>query len=95
MITNNKKALADFKESHPDAEKSIDAWQAEATRAEWQTPNQLKEQYGNASIMKNRNVIFNINGNRYRLWVQISYKLGIILVKAVGTHKEYNSWEIR
>jgi|GEM_PF-7118960 len=42
MIINNKKALADFKESHPDAEKSIDAWLAEAASAEWQTPNQLK-----------------------------------------------------
>ena len=95
MTINNIKALADFKESHPNAEKSIDAWQSEVARAEWQTPNQLKDQYGNASILKSRNVVFNIGGNRYRLWAQISYKLGIVFVKAIGTHEEYNGWKIR
>jgi len=95
MKITNKKALNDFKQSHPDGEKSLNGWQSEADLAEWQTPNELKQQYGSASILKNRNVVFNISGNRYRLWVQISYKLQVIFVKAIGTHEEYNSWEIR
>lgn len=95
MKINNKKVLNNFKEFHPDAEKSLNAWQAEAALAEWQTPNELKQKYGNASVLKNRNVVFNICGNKYRLWVQISYQFGVIFVKAIGTHKEYDNWEIR
>lgn len=95
MKINNKKALNTFKESYPDAKQSVDAWQAEVARAEWQTPNELKLQFGSASILKNRNVVFNIRGNKYRLWVQISYKVGVIFVKKIGTHDEYNGWEIR
>jgi len=45
--------------------------------------------------MKDRKVVFNISGNKYRLLVQISYKLGIVYVKAIGTHKEYDGWEMR
>ena len=95
MKINNKKAIADFKVSHPDAEKQINAWQALVASVEWRTPHELKQQYGTASILKNRNVVFNICGNKYRLWVQISYQAGVVFVKAVGTHEEYNGWEIR
>lgn len=91
----NKKALKDFKASHPDAATQIDSWQNEATSATWATPNELKQQYGNASVMKSGNVVFNICGNKYRLWVKITFKSGVILVKIAGTHKEYNSWDIR
>lgn len=95
MRINNKKALSDFKESHPDADKHLNAWEAEAQRAEWKTPNELTQQFGNASIMKASNVVFNICGNKYRLWVKIAYNLGVIFVKAIGTHKEYDKWDIR
>ena len=95
MRINNKKALNAFKLSHPDAEIHINAWQAEVGRAQWQTPNELKEQYGNASILKDRKVVFNIRGSKYRLLVQISYKSGVVFVLNIGTHKEYNDWDTR
>jgi mRNA interferase HigB len=95
MKITNKKALSDFKASHPDAATQVDAWQAEAARATWATPNELKQQYGNASILKGSNVVFNICGNKYRLWVKIAFKSCIVFVKAIGTHKEYDSWDIR
>lgn len=95
MNIANKKALNDFKESHPDAAAQINSWREEVKKAQWQTPNELKAQYGNASILKNRNVVFNICGNKYRLWVQISYQSKLVFVKKWGTHKEYNSWDIR
>jgi mRNA interferase HigB len=94
MNINNMKALDEFKKKHPDATSFIDAWKAEVDEARWTTPHELKEKYGNASVMGNRNVVFNICGNKYRLWVQISYQFGIVFVKAVGTHKEYDNWKI-
>ena len=95
MKITNKKKLSDFKEAHPDAVSQVDSWLAEAKKAMWKTPNELTQQYGSASIMKAGNVVFNICGNKYRLWVKIAYNLGIIFVKAIDTHKEYDKWDIR
>jgi mRNA interferase HigB len=35
-------------------------------------------------------VVFNIKGNRYRLIVAIRYDLGIIFIRFIGTHAEYD-----
>ena len=39
-------------------------------------------------------VIFNIRGNRYRLVVAISYAYGIIYVRFVGSHAEYDRIDV-
>ena len=44
-----------------------------------------------ASVLKNRRVVFNITGNDYRLIVAVAYKLQIVYVKFVGTHKAYDA----
>lgn len=95
MKINNKKALNDFKESHTDAAIHINSWQAEVGRAEWKTPNEITQQYGNASILKDRKVVFNIRGNKYRLLVQISYQSGVIFVKDIVPHEVYDEWNLR
>ncbi|HEY4963918.1 MAG TPA: type II toxin-antitoxin system HigB family toxin [Candidatus Saccharimonadales bacterium] len=94
MKLNNKKALHDFKDSHQDAKGQINSWEAEVDVAKWKTPNELKQRYPKASILKNRNVIFDFCRNKYRLWVTISYQNGIVLVRKIGTHKEYDKWKI-
>jgi len=48
----------------------------------------VKEQFGNASIVGNNRVVFNIHGNSYRLVVKVEYQLGIVFVRFVGTHAE-------
>jgi mRNA interferase HigB len=35
--------------------------------------------------------VFNIRGNDYRLVVAIAYKLQIVYVKFVGTHRAYDA----
>jgi mRNA interferase HigB len=84
-------ALRDFWQRYPDAEQPLKAWYEEATRAAWTQPADIKAQYRSASILKNRRVVFNIKGNDYRLVVAISYKLQIVFVKFVGTHKAYDA----
>ena len=82
--------LRDFWKLHPDAEQPLKAWFEEVTEASWTQPSDIKAQYGNASILKNRRVVFNIKGNDYRLIVAIAYRLQVVYVKFVGTHKEYD-----
>jgi mRNA interferase HigB len=80
-----------FWERYPDAEQPLKAWYEEATSATWSQPADIKAQYRSASVLKNRRVVFNIKGNDYRLIVAIAYKLQIVYVKFVGTHKEYDA----
>ncbi|MEY4711873.1 MAG: hypothetical protein RIS88_1323 [Pseudomonadota bacterium] len=82
--------LRSFWEKHPDAEQPLKAWYEEAVTATWSQPADIKATYRNASVLKNRWVVFNIKGNDYRLIVAVAYKLQIVYVKFVGTHKEYN-----
>jgi len=84
------KHLKEFWERYPDAEQSLKAWLDEAKNATWETSHDIKARYANASILKDRRVIFNIKGNDYRLVVAVAYRFGAIYVKFIGTHKEYD-----
>ncbi|WP_288093862.1 type II toxin-antitoxin system HigB family toxin [Thiomonas sp.] len=83
--------LRAFWARYPDAEQPLKAWYEEATSARWTQPADIKAQYRSAGVLKNRRVVFNIKGNDYRLIVAIAYKLQIVYVKFVGTHKEYDA----
>ncbi len=85
-----KRTLREYWDQHPETEQALKAWNAEAEKASWQTPNDVKAQYGNASVLKDSRVVFNICGNEHRLIVKINYVAGIIYVKFMGTHAEYD-----
>lgn len=82
--------LTAFGKRFPDAKAQLDVWWAEAKRAEWKTPADIKAQFGNASILKGGRVIFNICGNKYRLIVKFEYEKGIGFVRFLGNHKDYD-----
>ena len=86
----SRKALREFWERHPDAQQALQAWYADAKFASWRTPADIKRVYRNASIVANNRVVFNIKGNRYRLIVAINYEYGIVYIRFVGTHEEYD-----
>jgi mRNA interferase HigB len=83
--------LRAFWERFPDAEQPLKAWYEEAKSAAWTQPAEIKTQYRSASVLKNRHVVFKIKGDDYRLIVAVAYKLQIVYVKFVGTHKEYDA----
>jgi mRNA interferase HigB len=91
MIVISKRTLREFWERFPDSEDTLKTWYAETEKASWLNPAEIKDKYGNASILKDSRVVFNICGNKYRLIVKISYKNGVVLIRFVGTHKEYDA----
>ncbi|AZA80372.1 type II toxin-antitoxin system HigB family toxin (plasmid) [Chryseobacterium sp. G0186] len=84
------KTLKSFIEDFPRSEQPLLAWYDECLNAEWNNPNELKAQYGNASILSDKRVVFNIHGNTYRLIVDIEYRLKIVFIVWFGAHKEYD-----
>lgn len=73
-----------------DAQGALEAWYEAAKLAEWASPADVKEQFGNASIVGNNRVVFNIKGNDYRLIVAIAYRMKWVYIKFVGTHAQYD-----
>ncbi len=85
------KRISDYEAIHPTAKGELRAWYAEARKATWRTPADVKRQYRHASILKSGRVVFNICGNKHRMIVWINYELGIVYIKFIGTHSEYDS----
>jgi mRNA interferase HigB len=75
---------------HPDAKTQLQAWYALASRAQWKSPSDIKSAYRNASFLANNRIVFNIKGNDYRLVVLVRYDKGLLFVKFVGTHSQYD-----
>ncbi len=90
MRVISRRPLNDLAKRCPDAKIELDAWFHEAEAAHWANPAEVKEKYGNASILKGGRVVFNICGNKYRLVVKINYSYAIVFVRFAGTHREYD-----
>ena len=76
--------------AYGDAQGPLESWYEEALRATWTSPQAVKDLYGNASICGNNRVVFNIGGHKYRLVVEMQYRAGIVWVKFIGTHAQYD-----
>lgn len=85
-----KRTLRDFWEKHADSEQQLKAWYHEAEQANWKSPNDIKKGYPSASILEDNRMVFNIKGNNYRLIVRINYNYGIVWIRFIGTHAEYD-----
>jgi len=86
----SRKTLRDFWEKHPDARQSLQAWFADVKHADWKKPSDIKNVYRNASFLSNNRVVFNIKGNNYRVIVVVQYNYGVVYIRFIGTHKEYD-----
>ena len=84
------KTLRDYWEKFSKVEHALLSWYEEAEEANWSSPNELKAQYRNASIISDRRVVFNIHGNSFRLIVDIEYWLKIVFVVWFSTHSQYD-----
>ncbi len=80
---------------YADAAEPLRVWYAEASRATWASPNDVKTHFGNASIVGNSRVVFNIKGNEYRLIVAIDYAFHVVYVRFIGTHQQYDLVDAR
>jgi mRNA interferase HigB len=63
-------------------------------KSNWRTPRDIKDQLESASICGNNRVVFNVGGNKSRLVVEVRYQAGIVRVKFVGTHAQYDRIDV-
>jgi mRNA interferase HigB len=79
---------------HADTREPLRAWYAAAEKAQWKSPADVNAQYGNAGLVCNARVHFNIGGNKYRLVVAFAYCLQVSYVKFIGRHAEYDKVDV-
>ena len=82
--------LREFWKRHPQAEIPLRAWHALASRADWKNPADVKRAYASASFLQDNRVVFNIKGNDFRLVVAVHYNRGMMYIRFVGTHADYD-----
>ena len=85
-----KSTLKEFWKKHADSEQYLKTWFDTAIKADWRSPNDVKNTYVNASVLKAGKIVFNIKGNSYRLLVKINYEKQWIFIRFIGTHSEYD-----
>ncbi|HEX8577870.1 MAG TPA: type II toxin-antitoxin system HigB family toxin [Flavobacterium sp.] len=85
-----KKTILFYTEKYPIARTQLLIWYNEFTKQDFHNFNELKQIYGNASIVNNQRVVFNIKGNDFRLVVSINFLQTACYVIWFGTHKEYD-----
>jgi mRNA interferase HigB len=90
MRVFSRSTLREYSERNPDAEQALDAWYRDARRATWKSPSDIRNQDPTASIIAKDRVVFDIRGNRYRLVVHVRYGEGLVFVRFIGTHQEYD-----
>lgn len=86
-----RRTLREFWEREPKAEIPLRTWYSITNKAIWMGPQDVKAQFGTTvDFVGDNRVIFDIGGNKYRLIVHFAYAYGRVLIKFVGTHKEYD-----
>jgi len=89
-----RKTVQEFISRHPESKDSLEAWCAEAKRADWTSPQAVTDRYAKASIVGNNRVVFNICGNQFRLVCAVHYGAKILWIKFLGTHRDYDKIDV-
>lgn len=73
---------------------ALDAWFDEAKKARWKSTVDVKRSYATASIVTAERIVFNVKGNAYRLVVAVDFEKGIVWIKWIGSHSDYDRIDV-
>ena len=73
---------------------ALDAWFWEVSRASWRSAAEVKSLYRTASVVTSERIVFNIKCNDYRLVAAIDFEKGIVWIKWIGSHADYDRVDV-
>ncbi len=73
----------------------LNEWYHFCAKKNWSSPQDVKNTFRHASFIGNNRVVFNIKGNAYRIVCAMDYPRQVMYIKFVGTHKEYDSIDVK
>lgn len=89
MHVISQKTLRAFWTKHPQAKNPLQAWFTRTKKAEWDSSEDVKADFGSADQV-GRLTVFDIGGNKYRLIAHIHFNRGKVYVRNVLTHADYD-----
>lgn len=90
----NRNTINQYAKKYPLAKNQLLTWYNEFSKADFNNFNELKDVYGNASIVSNQRVVFNIKGNDFRLVISINFRRKAGYTIWFGTHTEYDKIDV-
>ena len=85
--------IREFIEREPRSCEVMWRWADAVESSNWRHPGDLKATFAAASFVGDLTV-FNVGGNNYRIVAFVHFRKQIVYVKRIGTHKEYDKWEL-
>ena len=80
--------LREFADTHAERREDLDTWYHLMKRTQYLTPHELKRDFPDVSFLGDGVTIFNIGS--CRLETHIRYDIGIVFIRSIGTHAEYD-----
>lgn len=90
MIIANKELLDAFVQKHSQSAGPLNNWVEKVKKAIWHNHTELKKMFPSADYVKNGRYVFYIGGNNYRIVAVVIFVGGVINIRFVGTHSEYD-----
>lgn len=91
MVVLFLKKLNSFGKAHANARKHLAAWKTIVENATWKKKQDVLVDFPHAKMLKNNRARFEIVHNTYRIIAQIDYQEGIVEIRFIGTHNEYDA----
>ena len=87
----DKELIDKFTDKHTDASSAFQCcWIDIVEDAEWKSHAELKMSFPSADYVGNNRYVFNIRGNNYRMVVVVVFIAGMLKIRFLGTHAEYD-----
>lgn len=90
MIIVNSRLLDVFAWKHAETRKSLATWKKTTEIAIWKNRKDVLISFPNARMLANNRARFEIVHNKYRLIAEVIYDAGLVSVRFIGTHHEYD-----
>jgi mRNA interferase HigB len=86
----NKIEIEQYMIKHAITRSALQAWIEVVEAAEWKDHNELKQTFPSADYVGSARYVFNIKGNGYRIVTVVTFVMGFLSVRFIGTHAEYD-----
>lgn len=85
-----ERTIREYYEKNPLAKVALEDWVKKVKKAQWSCFADIKSTFNSVDSIGNQHYVFNIKGNDYRMVVVIKFTPKFVLIRFIGTHKEYD-----
>lgn len=84
------RTLVLFYTKHTSAKSALEEWYTKTAKANWDNFADIKKDFNSVDSVGNQRYVFNIKGNDYRLVAVVKFKIKMVYIRYIGTHKDYD-----